>query len=287
MLEAGGSLTYRDRLGMALQASWGLNGYMLSLDSVVNKIYHGTKRAEARLWWLPRARPFAPSQWKFGLALGCTFQRADDLVRERDGFRSVTSAPYSVRPYLAPEFGRIGAEGKDRFETSLRYVVHLDGDKAWGTQASIGGSEATFNASDNYLGIVTRYHIGFKREGPPVPPPLVLPYQDRRTDTLVVLRTHQRRITVRLWDDAEVDGDTISVFLNEVPVLSGHGLAKKPLRLALDLQRGWNRLLIVAHNEGSVSPNTASCIVRRGKGKEKLLIKTSRKHDQLVVIRNE
>jgi hypothetical protein len=30
MLEVGGSLTYRDRLGLALQGSWGLNGYMLS-----------------------------------------------------------------------------------------------------------------------------------------------------------------------------------------------------------------------------------------------------------------
>jgi hypothetical protein len=44
--------------------------------------------------------------------------------------------------------------------------------------------------------------------------------------------------------------------------------------------------MVIAHNEGAVAPNTATCIVRRGRGKEKLLIKTSHKQNQLVVIRN-
>ena len=48
---------------------------------------------------------------------------------------------------------------------------------------------------------------------------------------------------------------------------------------------GLNRLRVVAHNEGRVPPNTASCILRRGKGREALLIKTARDKDQVIVFR--
>lgn len=287
MLETGASFTYRERCGVSVLGAWGINGYMLTLDSVRNQVYHTSKRAELDLWWLKRAKERRPSRIKLGVALGLTFQRADELVRDNNGYRTVTKAPYAVRPYVAPEFARFGAEGKDRFEVALRYVIHLDGNKAWEMNANLGSGAATYNASDNYLSIVTRYHIGFKRKEPRPPAPILVPYTEREVDTLATLHTHQRRITLRMWDDAEMDGDTISVLLNEVPVLSNHALTKEPFRLALDLRRGSNFLLVVANNEGRVVPNTASCIVRRGKGKETLLIKTSHKQNQLVVIRCE
>jgi hypothetical protein len=109
---------------------------------------------------------------------------------------------------------------------------------------------------------------------------------DRETDTLATMASRQRRITLRMWDDAEIDGDTISVLLNNVPVLSAYGLQRRALRVPLDLRRGTNHLVVIAHNEGAVKPNTATCIVRRGRGKEKLLIKTSHEQNQLVVIHN-
>jgi hypothetical protein len=286
-LESGASFTYRDRCGVSLIGSWGINGYRLSLDTVRHQVYHTSKRAELDLWWLRRAGAQRTSRLKFGVALGFTFQRADELVRENNGYRAVTSAPYAVRPYIAPEIGRFGATGKDRFEVALRYVIHLDGNKAWEMNANLGANGATYNASDNYLSIVTRYHIGFKREEPRPPALIMVAYEERTMDTLATLHTRQRRITLRLWDDAEMDGDTISVLLNQLPVLSNHALTKEPFRLTLDLHRGWNFLTVVANNEGRVVPNTASCIVRRGKGKETLLIKTSHKQNQVVVIRCE
>lgn len=284
MVELGAGVTYRDRLGMAVQGSWGLNGYMLVIDSLNNSIYHTSKRAEARLWWLVRCKRDCPSFRKIGVAAGFTFQQADVLTRDEKGYQLVTAAPERMRPYIAPELGLIGSEGKDRYELTLRYVIHLDGKKAWETNAGNGTSAATYNASDNYLGLIARYHFGFKRKVPRVPPPALVPYEERETDTLVTMSSRQHRITMRLWDNAEVDGDTISVFLNDVPVLSGHMLTKKHVRLTLDLRRGTNYLMVVAHNEGTVPPNTATCIVRRGKGKEQLLIKTSHKQNQVVVI---
>jgi hypothetical protein len=55
----------------------------------------------------------------------------------------------------------------------------------------------------------------------------------------------------------------------------------------LDLVHGENTLLVVAHNEGRVSPNTASAFVRAGNGRQQLLIKTGEKLNAVLVIRRE
>ena len=42
-----------------------------------------------------------------------------------------------------------------------------------------------------------------------------------KRDTLTTLATSRSRITLQLWDNAEYDGDTITVLLNDWPVLGG------------------------------------------------------------------
>lgn len=284
VVELGAGVTYRDRLGLAVQGSWGLNGYLLVIDSLNNNIYHTSKRAEARLWWLIRCNDGCPSYRKIGVATGFTFQQADVLTRDEKGYQAVTAAAERIRPYIAPELGLIGSEGKDRYELTLRYVVHLDGRKAWETNVGNGTSAATYNASDNHIGLIARYHFGFKRRPSTPTPTLMVEHADRTLDTLTTLTTKRTRITLSLWDNAEFDGDTISVFLNDVPVLSGHLLTRRPKKIRVDLRRHSNTILVVAHNEGRVPPNTASCAVRRGQGREELLIRTSASHDQVLVI---
>ncbi|MCB9182825.1 MAG: hypothetical protein H6591_02830 [Flavobacteriales bacterium] len=282
--EFGGSVTYRDRVGLTVQGSWGFTGYMLILDSVNYRLYHTSTRAELRAFWLLRPRGDSPSLWKIGAAWGFTMQRDDELTREIGSYQNTSAAPAATRAFFAPELGRFGAQGKDRFELTLRYVIHLDGRDAWRSDAVNGSRTATYAASDNYLGLVVRYHIGFRKEQAvheAVPPSRLT---DRHADTLAVLTTRQRRITLRLWDNAEYDGDTISVLLNNRPVLVAHELTKQHQRLVLDLGPGHNTIRVIAHNEGRVPPNTASCVVRRGRGREELLIKTKPENDQLLLI---
>ncbi|MEO8591487.1 MAG: hypothetical protein ABI432_19050 [Flavobacteriales bacterium] len=45
-LDLGGSLTHRDRWGLAVQGTLALNGYLLWMDTVCFDIYHLTTRAE-------------------------------------------------------------------------------------------------------------------------------------------------------------------------------------------------------------------------------------------------
>jgi len=255
MFELGGSLTYRDRVGFGISGAWGFTGYGVGQDTMLHAIVHAGKRAEARLVWLPPAGPQADRQWRIGVAAGLTFQRADAIHRENGPFQANTTVQRAVRPYLAPEIGQWSPMGKDRLELSIRYVLNVDGRQAWTSRTSLGNSTAEFSATDNYFGIVARYHIGFKRKARPVPtmPPALAPLE--------------------------------SIFWNGQPVLCAVELGRKPIRLDLDLHAGLNRLRVVAHNEGRVPPNTASCILRRGKGREALLIKTARDKDQVIVFR--
>jgi hypothetical protein len=147
----------------------------------------------------------------------------------------------------------------------------------------MSGSQASYAATDDHLALMTRYHIGFRRREEGLPA-LHLPEGERDQDTLSMLHCKRERITLRLWDDAEMDGDTVSVLLNGRPVLVAHRLSHDPVKLRLDLRYGSNAIEVIAHNEGRIPPNTARGIVRRGKGREPMLIKTYRTRSQLLLI---
>jgi hypothetical protein len=283
MMEGGTSFTYRDRVSLTLTGAWGFTGYMLTLDTTFNRVYHTSKRAEARVAWHTHPRTGRQDQWRFGLALGGTFQQADERTDVNGPFQALTMAPALNRPYVAPEIGCISSTGKDRLEMSLRYVVHLDNGPAWTSNATMVGSQASYAGTDDHLALITRYHIGFRRKEQ-VFSTDPLPEGERLQDTLTALRCKRERITLRLWDDAEVDGDTVSVLLNGRPVLVAHKLSHDPVKLRLDMRYGTNAIEVIAHNEGRIPPNTARGIVRRGRGKEPMLIKTYRTHSQLLMI---
>jgi len=281
--ELGASFTYRDRLMLSVNGGWGLNGYALRLDTMLNRIYHANKNAEVRFAWHTLPRRNVSRQWSFGVGFGGTFQQADDRSTDHKGFLSLTTAPRLERPYIAPEIGRFSATGKDRYEVSVRYVMHLDDTPAWTSTSSFNGSTATSEASDDHIALMMRYHLGFKKAADPLPAvdPPVMP---SRLDTLPELACKRQRVTLKLWDDAEMDGDTVSVLLNGRPMLVRYCLGHKPVKLRLDLDYGYNQLQVVAHNEGRIPPNTARGILRRGKGRERMLIKTTRSRGEMLVL---
>lgn len=281
--ELGASFTYRDRLMLSVGGGWGVAGYGLRVDTMVNSIYHSTTNAELRLAWHTLPQRNVSRQWSFGVGLGGTFQNADERSTDSDGFHSLTTAPQMVRPYLAPELGRFTSTGRDRYEISLRYVMHLDPAPAWTNVSSYNGSTATAQASDDHLALMMRYHLGTRKTvtARPVHDTIQLP---AALDTLPNMACKRQRVTLKLWDDAEMDGDTVSVLLNGQPTLVAHCLDHKPLKLRLDLHHGQNTLQVVAHNEGRIPPNTARGIIRRGKGREELLIKTTRSRGEMLVL---
>jgi len=75
-------------------------------------------------------------------------------------------------------------------------------------------------------------------------------------------------IKIELYDNAEVDGDTVSIFLNKNLLLHKKRLSDKPLVLFITAVQGIEyELLMFAENEGSIPPNTSLMLITAGDDK--------------------
>lgn len=73
-------------------------------------------------------------------------------------------------------------------------------------------------------------------------------------------------IRISLYDNGEIDGDTVTVFLNGKPVLSHQELTARALNiyLTLDNSKDVNEISLFAENLGRIPPNTALMVVTDG-----------------------
>ncbi|MBB4635887.1 hypothetical protein [Longimicrobium terrae] len=64
--------------------------------------------------------------------------------------------------------------------------------------------------------------------------------------------------TLRLWDYGTQDGDIVTVTVNGATVASSLSLTNAGMTIPVEYRRGRNVIVIRAHNEGSLPPNTAA-----------------------------
>lgn len=91
-------------------------------------------------------------------------------------------------------------------------------------------------------------------------------YEKRNNDLLKTIEIENETFNVYLYDNGEVDGDSISLFFNGKLLLSHKRLSEKPisLQLVVDDTRDINELIMYAENLGTIPPNTALMIVTDG-----------------------
>lgn len=77
------------------------------------------------------------------------------------------------------------------------------------------------------------------------------------SDELTDVEVDSRRITIRVNDNEEVDGDRIDLFVNGARVLSDHYLSGGGTSREITLQRGPNIVQIVSTDDGDSAPNTS------------------------------
>lgn len=81
-------------------------------------------------------------------------------------------------------------------------------------------------------------------------------YEKRNTDVIKTIEIDNPGFTVALYDNGEIDGDSISLFFNGSLLLSRKRLSDKPisLKLNVDEQRDINELIMYAENLGTIPP---------------------------------
>jgi hypothetical protein len=91
-------------------------------------------------------------------------------------------------------------------------------------------------------------------------------FQNRKTAVLKTIEIENETFTVDLYDNGEVDGDSVSVFYNGKLILSHKRLSDRALTLKLDATTDFevNELTMYAENLGEIPPNTALMVVTDG-----------------------
>jgi hypothetical protein len=108
-----------------------------------------------------------------------------------------------------------------------------------------------------------------------VPVPDLNAVKDSRTSTLVkTLETAADSIRLVLYDNGEIDGDTVTVFYNGVIVFNSVPLSVKPLEITLAVNKTntVNSIELMANNLGSIPPNTALLLIFAGKERHELRV---------------
>ncbi len=91
-------------------------------------------------------------------------------------------------------------------------------------------------------------------------------------------------IKLDFYDNGQIDGDTISVYVNNLPVVSNRMLTAKPVTIyiRIDLRRTQQEVIMVGENLGSIPPNTALMMVNAGDKRYQLFLTSDEKKNSLV-----
>ncbi len=91
-------------------------------------------------------------------------------------------------------------------------------------------------------------------------------FASRDKDVVRVINVKTPVIKVEVYDNGEIDGDTVSVIYNGKVVVSKQMLTAKPITLSFNLDDGTDKheITMFAHNLGRIPPNTALMIVTAG-----------------------
>jgi len=108
--------------------------------------------------------------------------------------------------------------------------------------------------------------------------------KNRSNELMKVLTVNNPDVTVKLYDNGEIDGDTISVYLDNKLVLSAKGLSTTPLivKLKMDEDNSEHELVMVAENLGRIPPNTALMIVESGEQRFDVRITSTEQKNAVV-----
>jgi len=85
------------------------------------------------------------------------------------------------------------------------------------------------------------------------------------------------QIRLDFYDNAEIDGDSISVLVNKRTVIAHQKLSARPITVfvAVDVQNTFQEVEMVAENLGTIPPNTAILVVTAGEKRYQLILSST------------
>lgn len=277
-LQSGIGMRYKNKFGLQIQGGGILHTYAFSSTFGEYDVSLLSFLAHANGYFLIPIKKQGYLQ--IGSDVGYYFHSKESLVKNTDQFSVLSKTTGGNKLYYSPEIGLSGFNGRIQFSLLATYTFTSTKQPIIYTTFSDEKGKTGYETKGNYLGLKFQFTYALLGHKEPqnriLPaPPDVLAMQMRETKNAQRIETSSKNLVLYLSDNAELDGDSISVVLNGEYVMTLHEMSKDPYRLKLRLKPGMNTIGIQAHNEGSISPNTMKCILRSGRKKYDLTLSAS------------
>jgi hypothetical protein len=113
--------------------------------------------------------------------------------------------------------------------------------------------------------------------------PLIL--RTRENPLIRRIETEESEIKIELYDNGEIDDDTISIYHNNRLISSNMRLSQKPITVTISINSSQphHEIVMVAENLGSIPPNTSVMIITTASKRYEVLISSSEQKNAKVV----
>lgn len=109
--------------------------------------------------------------------------------------------------------------------------------------------------------------------------------EERSNKVIKTITINSPTLLITMYDNAIVDGDTISVFHNGKLIVSHQLLSEKGIDITIELSKEnpHHEIVLFAHNLGSIPPNTALLVITAGKERYELKASASLNENATLV----
>ena len=206
--------------------------------------------------------------------------------------RKVSTSDFYVEPFLRPKEEprkdtvltkpRITPPVVNRLPPKTNTTVKKTPNNSAGTKINTATAK-----TDTTKKVVTPTVIKKPEEKKTVTIPSVL--KERENALAQAITVHSKEVNIKLYDNGEIDGDTISIYVDKRLVLSHQGLTVKPIvyTLHFDDDDTEHEVVMVAENLGRIPPNTSLMVINTGGSRYQVQITSTEQKNAMVRFRYE
>jgi hypothetical protein len=116
---------------------------------------------------------------------------------------------------------------------------------------------------------------------------LATSFSQRKNILSEVIEIESDSVRISFYDNGDIDGDSISVFINKIPVLTHQPLSEKALNmyLAMDSAHANTEITMYAENLGLYPPNTALMVITDGTKRHEVFMSSSLTQNSSVILK--
>ena len=152
-------------------------------------------------------------------------------------------------------------------------------------------STKTKSNEPSFKNNVESVKLSEKKIEPPKPREVVAAAEiaKRNTAVLQTVSFMSDSLRLSLYDNGEVDGDTVTVVLNGQPIISRAGLTAKGMTMSISTSdlRDSSQLIMYAENLGRIPPNTGLLIVQDGADRYQIRFTGDLQNNSAIILRRK